>query len=301
MAFEEIRDALPHIGYQVEAFKAVAWRLTRLRNHPDNRYYDRYFAISQLPSGRYPLGQDIGPRYLPTAQFSSLKFVEWDEHSYQYASPLLLGNTRLKILHISGDRNWTVIADEDIGDEDSLPPIEELSLRNYDWDHSPSIIDSFWSFTSLRSLELDCVPIIRFCRAVSAENLAQLEIFKTDGFCYEESHWPEATELLSNLVSEIRGLHELSLTCNVGYQCCVSSILTHGQTLHTLELRSYNDPWATDRSDLSDKLSQERVKMVQLNSIRTMCPHLTTLVFDLCPPVCSTVGFAGAASVLITQ
>lgn len=109
--------------------------------------------------------------------------------------------------------------------------------------------------------------------------LAQLEIFKTDGFCYEESHWPEATKLLSNLVSEIRGLCGLSLTCNVGYQCCVSSILRHGQTLHTLELRSYNDPWATDRSDLSeDEPSQERAKMVQLNSIRTMCPHTVPLI-----------------------
>lgn len=254
--------------------------------------------MSQQTSGQYLLSQDIGPRYLPTAQFSSLKFVDWDEFTYYYASPLLLGNAGLKTLHLSGNRNWTNIAEEDIGDEDILPPIEELSLRNYEWDHSPSFIDSFWNLTSLTSLELQCVPIIRFCDTVSVEKLAQLKVFKTDGFCFDESNWPQATELLSNLVTNIRGLHELSLTCNVGYQCCVSSIFRHSRTLHTLELRSYNDPFATD---LSDKLSQERVKMVQLNSIRTMCPHLTTLVIDLRPPVCSTVEFAGAASVLIMQ
>ena len=254
--------------------------------------------MSQLSSGRYPLGQDIGPRYLPTAQFSSLKFVDWDEFTYNYARPLLLGNASLKTLHIAGDQNWTVIEEEDIEDEDFLPPVEELSLRNYDWDHSPLIVDRFWNWAGLRSLELECVPIIRFCRSVSAENLAQLEVFKTDGFCFEESSWPEATELLSNLVSEIRGLHELSLTCNVGYQCCVSSILRHGQTLRTLELRSYNDPFTTD---LSDKLSEERVEMAQLNSIRTMCPRLTTLVFDLHPDVCTTVGSGEITSVLITQ
>ena len=254
--------------------------------------------MSQTSSGRYPLSQDIGPRYLPTAQFSSLKFIEWDKHSYNYVSPLLLGNTKLKTLHISGDRNWTQIAEEDIGDEDSLPPIEELSLQNYDWDHSPWTINNFWSWTTLRSLELKTVPIMRFCHTVSEEDFAQLTTFRTDGFCFEESEWPEATRLLSSLIFNIGGLHELSLTCNVGEQCCVESICRHGPTLRSLELRSYNDPFSTD---LSDKLSEKRIKMIQLMSIQQLCPHLTDLVFDHHPGVCTTVGPVGAASVLITQ
>ena len=254
--------------------------------------------MSQLFSGRHSLSQDIGPRYLPTAQFTSLKFVEWDEFTYRYASALLLGNPRLKTLHISGSRRFTNIREEEIGDEDLLPPIEELSLQYYVWDHSPSIIKSFWNWTNLRSLELKRVSTIRFCYTVSAENLARLQVFRTDGFCFDHSDWPEATRLLSNLISNIRGLHELSLTCHVGYHCCVSSIFRHGPTLHKLELRSYCKPLPVD---LSERLSQTRVEMVQLNSIRSMCPHLTDLILDHHPGVCSTVGFVGAATVLITQ
>ena len=254
--------------------------------------------MSQLFPGQYSFSQYIEPRYLPTAQFNSLKFVNWDEYSYSYAKPLLLGNAGLKTLHIAGDLNWTNIEEEDIGDEDFLPPIEELNLRNYEWDHSPLIIESFWNWSNLTSLELECVPIIRFCRTVSVDKLIQLKKFRTDGFCFDESNWDQATELLSNIVSNIRGLHELSLTCNVGYQECISSVLRHSQTLRTLKLRSYCDLFP---EDLSDKISEERVTMDQLNSIRTMCPHLTTLAFDLRPPVCSTVEFAEAASVLITR
>lgn len=249
-------------------------------------------------STRYDLSQVNGPRYFPRAQFSSLKFVEWDEFTYRYASPLLLGNTRLKTLHISGNRRFTTIAEDDIGDEDSLPPIEELCLQYYDWDHSQSIIHGFWNWTGLRSLELKRVPITRFCHTVSADNFSQLEVLRTDGYCFDHSDWPEATRLLSNLISNIRGLHELSLTCHVGYQCCVSSILKHGRTLHTLELRSYCEPL---QMDLSERVSQMRVETVQLNSIRSMCPHLTDLVLDHHPGVCSTLGFVGAATVLITQ
>ena len=298
MAFEEIRDQLPHINYQVESFTAVAWRITRLRNLPDIRCYKRQFSKNELFPGGYSLDQDVSPKYLPTAQFNSLKLVNWDEHTYSYAKPLLLGNAGLKILHIAGNRKLTNIEEEDIGDEDCLPPIEELRLKNYKWDHSPSIIEGFWNWNNLTSLELEHVPIIRFCRTVSVDKLTQLKTFRTDGFCFDESNRDQATVLLSKMVSNIRGLNELSLTCNVGYQDCVSSILRHSKTLHTLELRSYCDLFP---KDLSDKLSQERVTMDQLNSIRTMCPQLTTLVFDLRPPVCSTVKFAEAASVLIMQ
>ncbi len=282
LAFEEIRDELPHVEYLVEAFRAIAWRVTRLRNHPDTRYYDPDFVMRRLSSGQYFLGQAIGLRYLPTAQFASLKFVEWDEYSYQYVSPLLLGNARLKTLHIAGKYNGTVIAERDIEDHHRLPPIEELSLQNYVWDHSPPIIYHFWNWTNLTSLELKRVPILQFLHTVPATHLMQLQVFRTDGLCLNKSDWCEATQSLSDLISQISGLHELSLTCNVGDESCVLSILEHGPTLHTLELRSYHDPLA---SHLSDKLSQNRVNRVQLNSIRIMCPHLTTLVLDYHPGV----------------
>ena len=267
----------------MEAFRAVAWRVTRLRDHPDTRYYDQYFAMRRLYSGRYLSSPSLGLRYLPTARFTSLKFVEWDEFSYEYVSPLLLGNDQLKTLHIAGKYNGTIIAERDIGHRDCLPPIEELSLQNYDWDHSLSIINSFWNWTNLTCLELKRVPILHFLYTVPAENLAQLQIFRTDGYCLDESDWCQATRSLSDLISQIWSLHELRLTCNVGDQRCVSSIFRHGLTLHTLELRTYHDPFATH---LSDKLSQKRVDGAQLNSIRVMCPHLTTLVLDYHPGVC---------------
>ena len=283
LAFQEIRDELPRLDYLVEAFRAVAWRVTRLRDHPDTRYYHQDFAMRRLASDGYLFGQDIGLRYLPSAQFASLKFVEWDEYSYLYVSPLLLGNVRLKTLHIAGKYNGTVIAEEDIEDHDRLPAIEELSLQNYVWDHSPPTVDNFWNWTNLTSLELRRVPILRFLYSVPAEYLVQLQVFRTDGLCLDSSDWREATHSLSDLISQILGLRELSLTCNVGDQRCVLAILEHGPTLQTLELRSYHDPLARN---LSEKTSQNRVKRGQLNSIRAMCPHLTTLVLDYHPGVC---------------
>ena len=284
MAFEEIRDDLPHLEYQVEAFRAVAWRVTRLRHHPDPRYYDYYFAMRRLCSGWYLPSPDLGLIYLPTTQFTSLKFVDWDEFSYEYVSPLLLRNDQLKTLHIAGTYNGTMIAERDIGDEDSLPPIEELSLQNYDWDHSQPIINTFWNWTNLTSLELKRVPILHFLYTVPAEHLAQLQVFRTDGFCLDNSDWSQATRSLADLISKIWGLYELRLTCNVGDHCCVLSLFGHGKTLHTLELRSYHDPFARH---LSDKLSQKRVDSAQLNSIRARCPRLTTLVLDYQPGVSS--------------
>lgn len=67
------------LEYQVEAFKAVAWRVTRLRHNPHPRYYDHYFALRRQYSGRYLYSQSLGRTYLPT--FTSLKFVQWDEYS----------------------------------------------------------------------------------------------------------------------------------------------------------------------------------------------------------------------------
>ena len=107
-----------------------------------------------------------------------------------------MGNAELKTLHIAGDLNWTNIEEEDIRDEDFLPPIKELNLRNYEWDYSPLIIKSFWNWNNLTSLELECVLIIRFCQTVSVDKLTQLKTFRTDGFCFDESNWDQATELL---------------------------------------------------------------------------------------------------------
>ena len=283
LAFQEIREGLPHLEYQVEAFRAIAWRVTRLRDHPDPRYYDLYFAMRRQYSGRYPYSHNLGYTYLPTAQLTSLKFTEWDQFSYQYVSPLLLGNDQLKTLHIAGKYNGTMIEENDIGDQDSLPPVEELSLQNYDWDHSPPIINSFWNWSKLTVLELRRVPILHFLYTVPAENLAQLQVFRTDGFCLDNTDWDQATRSLSDLISKIRHLHELSLTCNVGEHRIILSVLGHGATLNALELRSYHDPFATH---LAERISQKRVSRAQLCHIRATCPHLTTLALDYNPLVC---------------
>ena len=234
-------------------------------------------------SGRYLYIQNLGSTYLTAGQLTSLKFIDWDQYSYGYVSPLLLGNDRLKTLHIAGGYNGTMIEENDIGDQDSLPPIEELSLQNYDWDHSPPIINSFWNWTKLTILELKRVPILHFLYTVPAANLAQLQVFRTDGFCLDHSDWDQATRSLSDLISRIRHLHELSLTCNVGDQRIIFSLLGHGVTLNALELRSYHDPFATH---LSDRISQKRVSRAQLGYIRATCPHLTTLALDYNPWVC---------------
>ena len=284
-----MRDEFPHLEYQVEAFRAVAWRITRLRDDPYSRY-DDYLAMRRQYSGGY-LSGNYASTWRSTSRLTCLKFVDWDEYSYQYISPLLLGNHQLKTLHIAGKHTGTMIDEGGIGDQDSLPPIKELSLQNYDWDHSPMIITSFWNWTNLTVLELKRVPILHFLYTVPAENFARLQVFRTDGFCFDNSNWELATRSLSDLISKIWHLYELSLTCNVGDQSLLLSLLGHGATLHTLELRCYHDPFATH---LSDRISQKRVNSVQLNFIQVVCPHLTTLALDYRPSVCPLYQFCGS-------
>ena len=131
------------------------------------------------------------------------------------------------------------------GDPDllRLPPLEELALRSYDWDHDARETAARWDFSRLRTLRLVDVPAVPFLEAVPPAELAGLRVLQCDGDSVSlpssssaSSSSPatpsspsggfyssngtmttvaRATHLLADLVRSIRALDELALTCHV--------------------------------------------------------------------------------------
>ena len=252
LAFEDIRLKWPELKYSVEGLNdvlAAAWSTT-----------------------------NSNFRTVAPARLVSCNFVRWHSLSYEnYGKSLLLHNRQLETLHISGSDHYPTIPQAEIKHKDRMPQLQELVLHRFEWPYSAHMAVNFWDWSHLARLELKMVCIVLFLQTVTPEHLTQLQEFTTDGYCSNQSERIEATDLITTLVSSIRALKKLILTCNVGDEKCVSAVLKHGSTLRTLQLRIYQ---ATQSQKLSDRLNQQPVNERQLESIRKACPRLTTLILD---------------------
>ena len=125
---------------------------------------------------------------LPPARLMSLKMqgVVPRREERQVVPTLkntLLASDELKVLHLLNMRSGFRFIDEDIGQSECLPALEELFLQGYFWLHSTSIATSYWNWTRLTSLRLEKVLIVNFLETVSPEYLLRLQSFFTDGHC----------------------------------------------------------------------------------------------------------------------
>lgn len=153
--------------------------------------------------------------YLPPARLVSFKMQGTLGYPLRQAGPklkrILLEFDQLKVLHLLDLRLGNRFIDEDIGQSEILPAVEELFLQGYIWQHSLKIATSFWNWSRLTSLRLEKVLIVNFLETVSPEHLLQLQSFVTDGHC------ESATEH-----TKVRVLHAILLTLIP--QECVSQL-----------------------------------------------------------------------------
>ncbi|KAI1433674.1 hypothetical protein GGR50DRAFT_472550 [Xylaria sp. CBS 124048] len=179
-----------------------------------------------------------------------------------------------------------------------FPPLKELSLRSYDWNHDADAVRRHWHFSEIRRLELIDVPLNPFLSSVSFTDFQNLESLCLDDF---SMHRPdtrqEATDGQYALIKQIRALAELKITCHT-QSFPLDGILQHARSLRALRFRDYvgfadEDVRCPTLSieDL-DMMSRQLVnvrtleidmdgKLVETNSyIRTLCNfrQLSTLV-----------------------
>ena len=226
----------------------------------------------------------ISSSYQVFEEFKSLPFatnlVSWKQGNNQFyhsrLKTFLLQCDQLNVLHLFNLPSGARFLDEDIGQSERLPPIEELFLHGYDWRHSPSIVSSFWNWSRLTSLRLEKVSIIDFLESVSPENLLQLRSLITDGHCRNPADNTRATNLMIELVRAIDSLETLSLVCSVK-MFPIDAIRKHGPGLRHLQLRDF-------KGTVHLPLRRDRVttlSLFDLLEIQSSCPRLMELGLDV--------------------
>ena len=143
---------------------------------------DGFFVDSLFSSSGLDYFSSLPPRLISLR----LKGVLRQRFPYEVKPRLketLLECDQLKTLHLLDFQSGSPFKDEEIGQSERLPAVEELFLQGYHWLHSPNIATSFWNWSRLTSLRLEKVSIVHFLDSVSPENLLQLRSLITDGYC----------------------------------------------------------------------------------------------------------------------
>ncbi|RYO84554.1 hypothetical protein DL764_009305 [Monosporascus ibericus] len=217
--------------------------------------------VENLPLHNYDgqQQQDIYLRVIPAGNLVSLRLSSPNPPLTTRLEPLkrlLLRARRLRVLDYR-DRGqgthfrFTSSEGEVEGEEDqTLPPLEDLTLQSYDWDHGADVAARHWDFSRLRALRLVDVPAFNFLSSVDPERLAGLHTLRCDDF---SAHLPvdrraDATRALRRLVGCIRALRVLEVTCHTRLffppddgdaKDEDSPLLRHAPTLRVLRLRDH--------------------------------------------------------------
>lgn len=158
---------------------------------------------------------------------------------------LLLSARHLETLHFEDRGQGTQFTFEP---HERLPAFRELSLRSYDWRHTPDEVARHWDFSRIVALELTSVPVFNFLSSVPLPLLAGLHTLHCDDF---SAHLPdlryEATRALHLLVgAHCRALVSLSATVHVA-QFPIDALVRHARTLRALRLRDHTGFGEEDR------------------------------------------------------
>ncbi|RYO76640.1 hypothetical protein DL766_007374 [Monosporascus sp. MC13-8B] len=227
--------------------------------------------VESLPLHNYDSQQqqDVYLRAIPAGNLVSLRLSRPDPPLTTRLEPLkrlLLRARRLRVLDYRDRGQGTHFrfdsASEGEGGEgeecQTLPPLEDLTLQSYDWNHGADAAARHWDFSRLRALRLVDVPAFNFLSSVDPERLAGLHTLRCDDF---SAHLPvdrraDATRALRQLVGRIRALRVLEVTCHThlflpptAAAATASSspehhndddpLLRHAPTLRTLRIRDH--------------------------------------------------------------
>ena len=201
---------------------------------------DTKLTIQNLPLGSSHCSSDIP---LP----SSLAHHLVSLHLVSPAPPLTTKTDSLKALLVQCGSLHT-LAYEDVGrgtnftfaSGERMPAVSTLTLRSYDWDHSPETVRRHWDFSRLRHLALSSVPVYNFLRSLGQTDLVGLTSLRVhEGAYVATERREEASHGLYLLVkSRIRALDALDIQCDArvfGHD----AILRHGDTLRELRFRHH--------------------------------------------------------------
>lgn len=158
---------------------------------------------------------------------------------------LLLSAPYLETLHFEDRGQGTQFS---FLPHERLPPFRELSIRSYDWRHTPEDVLLHWDFSRITSLELISVPLFNFLNSVNFNDFANLHTLHCEDFSAHLTDLrQEATHSLIVLIkSYIRSLSTLSVTVHTA-QFPVDAILAHAHSLTTLRLRDHTGFGEDDR------------------------------------------------------
>lgn len=181
---------------------------------------------------------------------------------------LLLSARHLETLHFEDRGQGTQFTFEP---HERLPAFRELSLRSYDWRHTPDEVARHWDFSRIAALELTSVPVFNFLSSVPLHLLAGLHTLHCDDF---SAHLPdlrhEATRALHLLVGgHCRALVSLAATVHVA-QFPVDALVRHARTLRALRLRDHAGFGEEDRRCPALPPSDVALLAARLRRLRTL-------------------------------
>jgi hypothetical protein len=197
---------------------------------------------------------------------------------------VLLNSRRLEIFHYDDRGQGTQFS---FAEKERLPPLKELSLRSYDWNHSAKDVADHWDFSMIRHLALVDVPLYQFLASVPCTMLLKLHTLHCEDFsAHLTDRRRDATRQLYMLVSQVRALHTLRITCHTQL-FPVDALLRHARTLRVMSFRDYVGFGDEERRCPT-------ICIDDLVSLSHGLPNLHTLELDMDAASCVPSLFLGA-------
>ncbi|ODA78929.1 hypothetical protein RJ55_04519 [Drechmeria coniospora] len=121
-----------------------------------------------------------------------------------------------------------------------MPPLVDLVLKSYNWQHSADSARRHWDFSKMRSLKLIDIPTSNFLDSVHLPDFALLETLEVKDYGgHLQDTWPSATRRLYDLVGHhVRALKTLDVTCHTKL-FGLDAIRQHGLSLQVLRFRDH--------------------------------------------------------------
>lgn len=254
-------------------------------------------TLTQLPSLRrlelsydVPIGRD--ENLPPLALKGNLKLTTLNLNIKWAGDTLLAGNLNLKACktmileapalkkltlkrtgwsETSGANTNSALPHMYFSENEPLPPIEDLTLRNYRLG-CPDAIENRLQDTQLRTLNLSGVYLedlsVYLTRLTSRQHVRLKEFILSDIFRQGPISVEDWQKTLNNFLLSFTGLERLVLCGDAAVSPSVlDGISRHGKTLQVLEL---------GRLPVQGHLSQE------IRYVNDICPGLMHLTLDLC-------------------
>lgn len=225
-------------------------------------------------------------------QLHSMRIAGGHPKLSRWLTPLkrmLLQATKLETFHYQDNGYGCSF---ELTDGERLPPIKNLHLKSYRWQHTRDQVDEHWDFARVRCLCLTDVPMYGFLRSISMTDFANLHTLTIN--CHsvypDEEEGRTATKLLATLIgTHVRALTSLDITCDVG-RFPLDSIVRHKNSLQCLRVRDFIG------FEDDDGLPCPTLLVGDVLTLARELTHVRTLELDMDTRVCDAVEFVQAVA-----